>query len=479
MNKKLQMACSHCEVMVDADDLIHPARFELNKTSNLFNVKNDKLGGHCASCVWDALDQITPCSLHSNYERASDPVFLKSLLATDMYLATKLFEQLVEWQANKMELEDELIEESSNVRSISKFLQKKNAGKGVVVKKVISPQSLMKELDEVVIGQEEAKRTLSYAVWRHVLAGSNDSVSRSNVLIAGNTGTGKTLMAETLAKILNTRFFTFDCTQITGAGYTGLSLSNLAQLIYDAKQEHLKNAKKSGTPFRAIVLLDEIDKLVSLDAGNGKIGFGDKIQREMLRMLHGGTYQLQYKTEKGEATVQVDMDDVLFIGCGAYEGLEEKYLKFTKKAKGIGLKENKKNKKDEAFKFNSKTLASWGYIKQFTARFPLVTETSPLKKEDLLEIIKVHCLPEYYAMADCFGVKIEFCEKFLKAVVKKSMKENVGARGLKMMLENEMQGVWWEITSNGNHDDLTYTVTKNGLKVEKRSKNIPSMEMSA
>lgn len=338
---------------------------------------------------------------------------------------------------------------------------------------LLKPQEILTHLDQYIIGQEDAKKVLAVAVYNHYkrlnykVSSDEIEIEKSNVIMVGETGTGKTLLAKTIAKLLNVPFTIADATVLTEAGYVGEDVESILSKLLQSADYDVAAAE------RGIVFIDEIDK-VARKSDNPSITrdvSGEGVQQAMLKLLEGSVVNVPPqggRKHPDQKMVKIDTKNILFVCGGAFDGIKQ-IIERRVKTQAIGFSNN------DSVEFNEKNLLSYvnqldvkqyGLIPELIGRFPVLTHLDPLDKETLLRILiepKNSLIKQYVRLFEMDEIELTITDEVLDFIVEKAIDLKLGARGLRSICEAILTDAMFEAPSTAVSHlniDLTYAMTK-------------------
>jgi ATP-dependent Clp protease ATP-binding subunit ClpX len=340
---------------------------------------------------------------------------------------------------------------------------------------LLKPQEIKSHLDQYVIGQQDAKKVLSVAVYNHfkrLKQKTNDNeveIEKSNVILVGRTGTGKTLLAKSIAKLLNVPFCIADATVLTEAGYVGEDVESILSRLLQAADYNVESAQMG------IVFIDEVDKIARKN-DNPSITrdvSGEGVQQALLKLLEGATVNVPPqggRKHPEQKMISIDTKNILFICGGAFDGIEKLIAsRVNRQTIGFSTLDEQTIEADSLLKYITPTdIRTFGLIPELIGRFPVLTYLEPLKEADLKRILtepKNALIKQYTKLFDMDGVKLEFDQEVLDFIVQKAMEFGLGARGLRSICEAILTDAMFELPSSSNktlHVNLTYATQQFG-----------------
>lgn len=343
------------------------------------------------------------------------------------------------------------------VDKCSEKLQKSAKEKSRHMFNKMLPKELKAELDKYIVGQEEAKTSMAVAVYNHykrIDLMSDVNIDKSNILMLGPTGSGKTLIAQTIAKIIDVPFTIVDCTSLTEAGYIGDDVESVISKLLIAADGNIESAE------RGIVFLDEIDKLAKSSLGSNltKDPSGEGVQQALLKIIEGATIQVPLKNNRcypGQESVQVNTKNILFICGGAFPNIKDIIDEriSVKTSIGFGAVVEKNNIEDNMKQVSAEDLMKFGFIPEFMGRLPVIVTLNKLTESELVDILtkpKDCIINQYKAMFKYDGVELEFSDEVLVEIAQTAIKNNTGARGLRSIIEKILKETMYSLPSEEN-----------------------------
>lgn len=365
------------------------------------------------------------------------------------------------------------VSEKQRVKKKKKTEEKKQE---FTMKDVPPPHKIKEKLDEYVIGQEHAKKVISVGVYNHykrVLSAEQKSgeveIAKSNMLMIGPTGSGKTYLVQTLAKLLDVPLAITDATSLTEAGYIGDDIESVVSKLLAAADNDVEKAE------RGIIFIDEIDKLAKKKNTNQRDVSGESVQQGMLKLLEGAEVEVPVGASSKNAMVPmtiVDTKNILFICGGAFPDLDSIIKERLNKASSMGFMADLKDKYDKEenilMKATVEDLKNFGMIPEFLGRLPILFSLEALDEDMLVRILKEPknaIIKQYQKLLELDEVKLEFTDEALHAIAKQAKQRELGARALRAIIEEFMLDIMYEIPKDDNIGEVIITedyVTKKG-----------------
>ena len=334
------------------------------------------------------------------------------------------------------------------------------------IRDIPAPHKIKAQLDDYVIGQEYAKKAISVAVYNHykrVATNTMDEIEieKSNMLMIGPTGSGKTYLVKTLARLLDVPLAITDATSLTEAGYIGDDIESVVSKLLAAADNDVEKAE------RGIIFIDEIDKIAKKKNTNQRDVSGESVQQGMLKLLEGSDVEVPVGANSKNAMVPlttVNTKNILFICGGAFPDLEQIIKERLNKQASMGfiadLKDKYNNDKDILSKVTVEDIRSFGMIPEFIGRLPIIFTLQGLDEDMLVKILKEPknaILKQYQKLLELDEVKLNFDEEALHAIARKAMKKDTGARALRSIIEEFMLDIMYEIPKDDNIGQVTIT----------------------
>lgn len=320
------------------------------------------------------------------------------------------------------------------------------------------PVAIKEFLDEYVIGQDVAKKALAVEVYNHFkrINSPADEIEKSNILLIGDSGTGKTLLAKTLAKMLDVPFVICDCNALTQAGYVGEDVESILEQLVSMADGDVEKAQ------RGIVLLDEVDKIAkrNISSSTEKDASGEGVQAALLKILEDHTVTVKVENGRRERTAEINTKNILFICAGAFFGLD-KILEKNHSSQGPGIGFSASVEKPDTaviVEVTEQDIIDYGFLPEFVGRLPVIIKMNRLTKDDYRRILtepKNSITKQYQTLLSLDNIELEFSDTFLDGVVETAYNTKRGARALRSAIANRMTEVIYEINDESYGKKIT------------------------
>ena len=309
-----------------------------------------------------------------------------------------------------------------------------------------TPKQIKAELDKYVIGQEKAKKTLSVGIYNHYkrITNKKSNIAKSNIMLVGSTGVGKTELARSVAKILDVPFVIADSTSMTETGYVGGDVEDMLKSLIAAADNNIKKAETG------IIYIDEIDK-IARGSGSGRDVGREGVQQALLKIVEGNKITLKYHKGPVEETVDIDTTNILFICGGAFEAATMKEKNTNKVA--LGFNSTETIEEDEEEKIDTKVMIKNGMIPELVGRFPIIIKLDDLTTDDLKRILvepEGSLIKQYKELLEIENIDLEFTNNALNLIAEKAYNNKTGARGLRTIIEDSITDLMYEIPDEKN-----------------------------
>ena len=368
--------------------------------------------------------------------------------------------------------------------------EEKKEKKEFSIKDIPPPHKIKEQLDEYVIGQEQAKKIMAVGVYNHYKRvfsdpGDDVEIEKSNMLMIGPTGSGKTYLVQTLARLLDVPLAITDATSLTEAGYIGDDMGSVVSKLLAAADNDVERAQ------HGIIFIDEIDKIAKKKNTNQRDVSGEAVQQGMLKLLEGSEVEVPVGANSKNAMVPlttVDTRNILFICGGAFPDLPDIIKERLNKQSSIGFQADLKDKYDEdknlLMQVTVEDLRNFGMIPEFLGRLPIVFALESLTEDMLVQILqepKNAILKQYRRLLEMYEVKLEFEEGALRAIARRALEKDTGARALRAIIEEFMLDIMYEIPKDDTIGEVVitreYVEHTGGPRIIMRGQEIPELGM--
>lgn len=429
-----------------------------SKTGKQFKLPNNICV--CNDCMHKTMDAVS----QFDYQGMLDPNLLGSMSGLDVDKLKEKYPNISFVNINDLQGEGGI----PNKQKLKKKKKKENAEEKAVldIRKIPAPHKIKAQLDEYVVGQDRAKKIISVAVYNHYKRVATDTmdeieIEKSNMLMIGPTGCGKTYLVKTLARLLDVPLAIADATSLTEAGYIGDDIESVVSKLLAAADNDVERAEMG------IIFIDEIDKIAKKKETTSRDVSGESVQQGMLKLLEGAEIEVPVGANSKNAMVPlttINTRNILFICGGAFPDLDEIIKQRLNKQTSIGYQAELKDKYDKDKNIQQKVtvddLKKFGMIPEFIGRLPVIYALEALTKEMMVKILKEPknaILKQYQKLLELDEVKLEFEDEALAAIAEKAMQKDTGARALRSIIEEFMLDIMYEIPKDENIGKVTIT----------------------